>query len=36
METRNWETVVIPNGEMMRNRFKVLGQRSGEARKWRR
>ena len=36
METRNWETVVIPNGEMMRNRFKVLGQRSGEDRKWRR
>jgi len=36
LETRNWETVVIPNGMMMQNQFKVLGERSGEPAKWRR
>lgn len=36
LETRNWETVVIPNATMMKNQFKVLGERSGESVKWRR
>jgi len=36
VETRNWETVVIPNGMMMKNQFKVLGERTGEPVKWRR
>ena len=36
LETRNWETVVIPNSIMMRNQFLVLGERQGEARRWRR
>ena len=36
VETRNWETVSIPNSVMMENEFKVLGQRTGEDVKWRR
>ena len=36
LETRNWETVVIPNGMMMKNEFMVLGQRTGQPTKWRR
>jgi small-conductance mechanosensitive channel len=36
LETRNWETVVIPNSLMMKNQFKVLGERSGEPVRWRR
>ena len=36
LETRNWETVIIPNGMMMKNQFKVLGERTGESEKWRR
>lgn len=36
VETRNWETVVIPNSMMMTNSFKVLGERTGEAVQWRR
>ncbi len=30
VETRNWETVVIPNSQLMKNKFSVLGQRSGQ------
>ncbi|MHB9119355.1 MAG: cyclic nucleotide-binding domain-containing protein [Burkholderiales bacterium] len=30
VETRNWETVVIPNSHLMKNKFSVLGRRSGE------
>lgn len=29
LETRNWETVVIPNGYLVKNQFKVLGRRKG-------
>jgi CRP-like cAMP-binding protein len=36
VETRNWETVIIPNSMMMQNQFKVLGERLGESVKWRR
>lgn len=30
VETRNWETVVIPNSQLMKNKFSVLGQRTGQ------
>ena len=36
VETRNWETVVIPNSIMMTNSFKVLGERINEPVQWRR
>lgn len=36
VETRNWETVSIPNSVMMENEFKVLGERIGESVQWRR
>ncbi|MDP2827517.1 MAG: mechanosensitive ion channel family protein [Sulfuricellaceae bacterium] len=36
VETRNWETVVIPNGVLMKNKFSVLGKRSGQPLQWRR
>jgi len=36
IETRNWETVVIPNSVLMKNKFLVLGRRLGEPVQWRR
>jgi small-conductance mechanosensitive channel/CRP-like cAMP-binding protein len=36
IETRNWETVVIPNSVLMKNKFLVLGRRGGEPVQWRR
>jgi len=36
IETRNWETVVIPNGVLMKSKFQVLGKREGEPVQWRR
>jgi small-conductance mechanosensitive channel len=36
IETRNWETVVIPNSQLMKSKFTVLGRRLGEPEKWRR
>lgn len=36
IETRNWETVVIPNGQLMKSKFTVLGRRSGRPVQWRR
>lgn len=36
IETRNWETVVVPNSVLMKNRFAVLGRRAGQAQQWRR
>jgi small-conductance mechanosensitive channel/CRP-like cAMP-binding protein len=36
VETRNWETVIIPNSLLMKNRFTVLGRRQGEPPRWRR
>jgi small-conductance mechanosensitive channel/CRP-like cAMP-binding protein len=36
VETRNWETLVIPNSVLVKNQFLVLGQRDGEAAPWRR
>ncbi len=37
IETNNWETVVIPNGQLMKSKFVVLAQRGGRtvtARRW--
>lgn len=36
VETSNWETVVIPNGQLMKNSFTVIGRRSGQPLQWRR
>lgn len=36
VETRDWETIVIPNSTMMQNEFAVLGKRTNEPVKWRR
>lgn len=29
LETRDWQTVVIPNSQLVKNRFRVLGRRRG-------
>jgi small-conductance mechanosensitive channel/CRP-like cAMP-binding protein len=36
IETRNWETVVIPNSQLMKSRFAILGRRQGAPQQWRR
>jgi CRP-like cAMP-binding protein/small-conductance mechanosensitive channel len=36
VETRNWETVVFPNSQLMKNKFLVLGRRIGQPVQWRR
>jgi len=36
IETRNWETVVIPNGHLVRSKVAVLGRRTGYPRQLRR
>ena len=36
VETRNWETVVLPNSALMKGKFTVLGRRRGETLQWRR
>lgn len=36
VETRNWETVVVPNSQLMKNRFTVLGRRENRPLQWRR
>ena len=36
VETRNWETLVIPNSVLMKNHFAILGKRHGCAQQWRR
>ena len=36
IETRNGETVVVPNSVLMKGKFLVLGRRTGEALAWRR
>ncbi len=36
VETRNWETVVFPNSQLMKNKFLVLGRRTDEPVMWRR
>ena len=34
LETRDWETVVLPNSTLMKGKFSVLGRRLGEPRQW--
>ena len=36
IETRNWETVVIPNSMLMKARVAILGRREGSPLQWRR
>lgn len=36
IETRNWETLVLPNSVLVRNQFLVLGRRGFEPELWRR
>lgn len=36
VETRNWETVVLPNSVLMKNQFYILGRREGQPQQWRR
>jgi small-conductance mechanosensitive channel/CRP-like cAMP-binding protein len=36
IETRNWETVIIPNGTLVKSQVTILGQRIGEATQLRR
>ncbi|MDH4284436.1 MAG: mechanosensitive ion channel family protein [Gallionellaceae bacterium] len=36
VETRNWETVVFPNSQLMKNKFVVLGRRIDQPVQWRR
>ncbi|HYR05970.1 MAG TPA: mechanosensitive ion channel family protein, partial [Gallionella sp.] len=36
VETRNWETVVFPNSQLMKNKFLVLGRRTDQSVQWRR
>jgi small-conductance mechanosensitive channel/CRP-like cAMP-binding protein len=36
LETRNWETVILPNSLLMKNKVMVLGKRRDQPRQWRR
>ncbi len=36
IETRNWETVVVPNSALMKAKFVILGRREGAPLQWRR
>ena len=36
VETRNWETVIIPNGTLVKSQVMILGRRIGEPVQWRR
>ena len=36
LETRNWETLVVPNSVLVRNQFLVLGRRHDAPEQWRR
>ncbi len=36
IETRNWETVVVPNSLLMKSKVTILGQRQNEPMQWRR
>lgn len=36
VETRNWETVVFPNSQLMKSKFLVLGRRIDQPVQWRR
>lgn len=36
VETRNWETVVLPNSALMKGKFVIVGRREGAPLQWRR
>jgi small-conductance mechanosensitive channel/CRP-like cAMP-binding protein len=36
VETRNWETVIIPNSLLVKNKVVILGRRAGQPVQWRR
>lgn len=36
VETRNWETAIIPNSQLMKGKFLVLGRRTAQPEQWRR
>jgi len=36
IETRNWETIIIPNSLLMKGKFSVIGRRGGQPLQWRR
>lgn len=36
LETRNWETLIVPNGQLVKTAVLVLGRRVGEPELWRR
>ncbi|HUS63924.1 MAG TPA: mechanosensitive ion channel family protein [Kofleriaceae bacterium] len=36
IETRNWETLIVPNSFLSKNQFMVLGRRHGQPVQWRR
>lgn len=36
IETRNWETVILPNGMLLKGQVTVLGRRAGAPQQWRR
>jgi small-conductance mechanosensitive channel len=36
LETRNWETLIVPNGQLVKNNLLVLGRRGGAPAPWRR
>lgn len=36
IETRNWETVILPNSQLMKSKFSVLGRHGEDAIQWRR
>ena len=36
IETRNWETVIVPNSLLMKGKLSVIGRRTGHSLQWRR
>src|ERR1043165_7931926 len=36
IETRNWETVVVPNSQLMKTSVAIVGRREGQPQQWRR
>jgi small-conductance mechanosensitive channel/CRP-like cAMP-binding protein len=36
VETRNWETVLFPNSQLVKGQVVILGRRKGQPRQWRR
>jgi len=36
IETRNWETIIVPNAQLIKGQVTIQGRRTGEPEKWRR